>query len=533
MRLFIAALLVAISYAQTAQDLGYWYNANGYDRYIEARNNCEWSEEISAPEFFGESFHYTSSDAFTNWWYDAGRSNLRVKECHMPDLDRPGNFWVIRKIGPFNTTGGAGDAHEWHQIKWDETISKRWFTGRFMARVDEDGNVFGSPPLHVHHEHVSYSESNLDWLRSRPEVLKRIDVGRLAISHGDQYAKQEDGGHRVQFFKSLPEGYGKRMGPRFWYDSKVGDLRVKGSPEIQWYNEVAYRYTLKKPKKELLHMSRAAVASFFDTLRFRIKKDEASIHWHSFRLPTSGEFETIWAHNHGAERIIVFKGDPQKFALGKFYKQPNSWTPLVIDDTDEVASELISTAQSAGIDFCEGKIQWETEPYPNVTNSIHLRQFQIDCKPWKFEKGDVAVIVGLYDPRRSPETNLAQHLLFRGEYVATDRNAADVDPTLYTNNLQICGENPDECVVSLGLGYKIFAMVLKGGMVVPYTPFREAIGWLTLVIMILLLVLGFYFLSSLIWRDLFAKRINLHSRLKQRDVELPFFDSSRVVSSEV
>ena len=31
---------------------------------------------------------------------------------------------------------------------------------------------------------------------------------------------------------------------------------------------------------------------------------------------------------------------------------------LVIDDTDEVASELISTAQSAGIDFCEGKVQW-------------------------------------------------------------------------------------------------------------------------------------------------------------------------------
>jgi len=239
---------------------------------------------------------------------------------------------------------------------------------------------------------------------------------------------------------------------------------------------------------------------------------------------------TTWAHNHGAERIIVFKGDPQKFALGKFYKKKNAWTPLVIDDTDEVASELISTAQSAGIDFCEGKVQWESAPYPNVTKTIHLRQFQIDCRPWKFEKGDVAVMVGLYDPRKTPETNLAQHLAFRGEYVATDDKAADLDPTLYTNNLAFCGENPDECVSSLSLGYKIFAIVLKLGMVAPYTPFREALGWFTLVIIILLLVFGLYFLSRFIWRDLFAKRKDLHLPLKQRDTELPFFDSSSVDS---
>jgi len=279
-----------------------------------------------------------------------------------------------------------------------------------------------------------------------------------------------------------------------------------------------------------LQMSRVQTGNFFDYFKFRLKKDEASISWISFQMPTSGEFVTNWVHHHGAERIIVFKGDPQKFALGKSYRKKNAWTPLVIDDTDEVASELISSAQSAGIDYCEGKVQWESAPYPNVTKSIHLRQFRIDCRPWKFEKGDVAAIVGLYDPRKTPETNLGQHLGLRGEYVPTDDKAADADPTLYTDNLAFCGENPEECISSMPFGYKVFVLLLNLGFAVPYTPLREALGWFALVIIISLFASGLYFLSSLIWRDLFAKRKDLHLPLKQRDIELPLFDSSTVGS---
>merc|ERR1719242_792072 len=399
-----------------------------------------------------------------------------------------------------------------------------------MSRVDSDGNAIGSPPLHVHHEHVAYNECLPSWLRARTEFLKTNNFNRLMVAHGDQYGMRQDGGIITNAFKSFPEGYGKRMGPMYTYDSKIGDLRVKGSPEIQWYTEFAYRYTLKKPKKELLHMTRFNLANFFENIRFHLPEDKATLHWHSFRLPTSGEFVTNWVHHHGAERIIVFKGDPQKFALGKSYKKKNAWTPLVIDDTDEVASELISSAQRAGIDYCEGKVQWELAPYPNVTKSIHLRQFRIDCRPWKFEKGDVAVIVGLYDPRKTPETNLGQHLAFRGEYVATEDKAPDVDPKLYTDNLAFCGENPEECISSLPFGYKSFVLLLNLGFVVPYTPFRDALGWFALVIIISLFASGLYFLSSLIWRDVFTKRKDLHLPLKQRDIELPLFDSSTVGS---
>jgi len=352
----------------------------------------------------------------------------------------------------------------------------------------------------------------------------------LMVTHGDQYGMRKDGGVVVNAFKSFPEGYGKRMGPLFTYDSRIGDLRVKGSPEIQWYTEFAYRYTLRKPEKELLHMTRFNLANFFENVRFHIPKDKATIHWHSFPLTTSGEFMTTWVHNHGAERIIVFKGHPQKFALGSSYARKNAWTPLVIDDVDTVASELIDSAQNAGIDFCEGKVQWESEPHPNVKTDVHLRQLQLDCKSWKFEKGDAATIVALYDPRKTPETNLMQHLVFRGDYVPSDANAADLDPKLYTHNIIFCGQNPDECVFSMSLGYKIFAVVFNLGNLPPYTLFTEAIGWAMLVIIILLLTLAFWYISNLMLRDVLTKRKDSNLLKKECDIELPLFDSSSVNS---
>lgn len=515
---------------EDADDMGYWYKTDGFESYVEARANCRWSEEISAPDFFGDSFQYTTSNAFNAWWYDAGRSNLRVKECHIPDLDRPGNNWIIRRVGPFNTTGGATDVDEWHLMKWRENISQRWLTGRFMSRVDAEGNPIGSPPLHVHHEHVAYNECLPSYLRARTDILKTNNFNRLMVTHGDQYGMQEDGGIVTNAFKSFPEGYGKRMGPVYTYDSKIGDLRVKGSPEIQWYTEFAYRYTLKKPEKELLHMTRFNVANFFENIRFHLPKDKATIHWHSFRLPTSGEFVTNWVHNHGAERIIVFKGDPKKFDLEKDYAQKNAWTPRAIDDVDTVASELIDSATNAGIDFCEGEIQWESDPYPNVKNDIHLRQFRINCKSWKFEKGDAATIVALFDPRKTEETNLLQHIAFRGEYVASDPNAADLDPELYTHNTGFCGQNPDECVFSMSLGYKVFAVVLNLGNLPPYAPFKAAIGWALLVIIIVLLILVFYFTFKLMLQDVLAKEKDFSLPTKESDIELPFFDSSRTDS---
>lgn len=241
----------------------------------------------------------------------------------------------------------------------------------------------------------------------------------------------------------------------YYFDNRIGDIRPPGSPVMQWWNEIGYRYTLETPKRELLHMSRFNLANFFENVKIHIPEDTGSIFWMSWKMPTNGEMETNWCHTHGAEHIIIFKGDPSKFALGGKYAKKDPWTPKHVDDVDTVADELIQSAREAGIGHCNGNIQWDGEE-PRMT--------QFNCKPWHFKKGDVGAIVALYDTARRPYTNMRQHLIFRGDYYPDDPNLIEKDTGLIFENLQFCGENPDHCVSQASLGYKMYMVFVQSWM---------------------------------------------------------------------
>ena len=461
---------------------GFWYSAEGSEAYFEARNKCKWSAPISAHAFWGDSFLYTDKDNFNKFWYDAGRDKLLVRECHIQDIDREGNMWIIRRVGPFNTTGGAKEG-EWHATKFHEQVRKRWVTGRFAGRVNEKGELFSSPPLHVHHEHFAYEETLPSYVRASWEILGTYRVNRMFALHGDNYFKDADGGAIGNAYKSYPEGAGKRMENVYYFDNHIGDIRPPNSPVLQWWNEISYRYTLETPKREMLHMSRFNMANFFENVKIHVPEDTGSIFWMTWKMPADGEFETNWCHTHGAEHIIVFKGDPSKFALGKKYAKKDPWTPKHVDDVDSVANELIQSASEAGIGHCKGKLQWEGE---------EIRMTQFNCKPWHFKEGDIAAIVTLYDPVRRPYTNLRQHFIFRGDWYPDDPNIVDKRPELVFKNTQFCGENPDRCVSQASLGFKIYMVVVNGGWMPEYYPHKVAVGWVILIVFISLALFGIY-----------------------------------------
>merc|ERR1719499_1599816 len=158
----------------------------------------------------------------------------------------------------------------------------------------------------------------------------------------------------------------------YYFDNRIGNIRPKGSPVLQWYTEIAYRFTLERPKNEILHMTRFNTANFFENFHIHVPKESPSLFWQAWRMPADGRMLTNWCHTHGAEHIIVFKGDPNKFALGQKYKKNDIWTPLHVKDVDAVAEELKQSAKENGVDFCEGKIQWEGE---------EIRMTKINCKP--------------------------------------------------------------------------------------------------------------------------------------------------------
>lgn len=457
----------ALTTGAPSADPGFWYSGEGSDSYYEARNRCKWSDPISAHAFWGDSFLYTDTNTFTQFWHDAGRDNLLVRECHAPDVDREGHIWVIRSVGPFNTTGGAKEG-EWHAMKFHEPVRKRWVTGRFSGRVDADGTLFPSPPLHVHHEHFAYQETLPSYVRASWEILGTYTVSRMFALHGDNYFKDADGGVIGNAFKSYPEGYGKRMENVYYHDNRIGDIRPPQSPVLQWWSEIAYRYTLETPKRELLHMSRFNMANFFENVHIHVPEDTGSIFWLAWEMPADGEFESNWCHTHGAEHIIIFKGDPKKFALGQKYAKNDPWTPKPVDNVDDVASELIESATAAGIGHCEGNIQWEGE---------EIRMTQINCKPWQFKEGEVAAIVALYDPTRRPYTNLRQHFIFRGDWFPDDPSIVDRRPDLKFENTKFCGENPAHCLSHADMGIKVFMVVVNFGWMPEYYAWKSFVGW--------------------------------------------------------
>ena len=194
-------------------------------------------------------------------------------------------------------------------------------------------------------------------------------------------------------------------------------------------------------------------------------------------------FSYTRCHTHGAEHIIIFKGDPSKFALGQKYSKRDPWTPKHVHDVDSVANELIQSASEAGIGHCKGNIQWQGE---------EIRMTQINCKPWQFKEGDIAAIAILYDPVRRPYTNLRQHLIFRGDWYPDEPNIADRRPDLMFENTKFCGENPNHCVSHASLGYKMYMVIVNRGWMPEYYLHVVVVGWLILVIFFGLMLLGVY-----------------------------------------
>jgi len=519
MKIFIIALLLAIGYAQTEEkddaDPGFWYTAEGHEHYYEARDGCKWSEPISAPEFWGDSFLYTSSNAFNQFWYDAGRDKLKVTECYAPAPDRQGEIWVIRRVGPYNTTGGAKEG-EWHATKFHENNGhRRWITGRFSGRVDANGKLFPSPPLHIHHEHYAYQETLPSYVRATKEMLGTYTASRIYALHGDNYFMDAEGGVIGNAFKSYPEGYAKRMKKTYYFDNRIGDIRPPGSPVLQWYTEIAYRFTLERPKNEILHMTRFNTANFFENFHIHVPKESPSLFWQAWRMPADGRMETNWCHTHGAEHIIVFKGDPNRFALGQKYKKHDIWTPLHVKNVDDVAEELKQSATDNGVEYCEGKIQWEGE---------EIRMTKINCKPWIFKEGDIAAMISLYDPVARPYTNLMQHFIFRGDWIPDDPMAADKRPELLMQNFYICGEDPDHCIISMSLGFKVYLAIITMGWMPEYYAAKAFVGWCIVLGLLGLISYGCYRLLAFLY-----KRRSKYMPLSGVDSILPSLSSIRSI----
>lgn len=482
---------------------GYWYQTAGYEAYKEKRDACVWGDKIMAKDFFGESFHTGQT-----WdgrpvrltWTSPLEQDIYVQECMFEDPDprRAGEFWKIRRFGPFFSDGKHNHGKAlWQQTKWHERFTKRYMTGRVFARYDaKTGELLGSPPLHIHHEHVGYSEGLPDFV----PLLSSFKVNRLAASHGEQYGLHDDG-VIMNVFKTLPHGLGKPMS-YYTYDNKLADTRDEGATPIEFFQEVGFRTTAVK-QREVYHMTRFNVGSLFKNFNLDVPEDKPSMFWSTWRMPASGEFITNWIHTHGLEDVIIFKGDPATFGLKDHYAKPDIWTMKTINSIESVKQDLTQRAKNVGISWCNGEAQFEDVNFPEYDHpGVETRITKVCCLPWSFKEGDVVAMVGFFDGRKDRDP-LHQHFLFRGEYFLENEKtvAPKKKEALLMQNLQFCGEDPDTCVKTVTLGLKLSAVLFYGGNLPTDTMFARTVGWCVVVLVFGILV----FLTGLLARCVLKK----------------------------
>eukprot|EP00494_Astrolonche_serrata_P006902 UN06927 len=434
----ILALVLVV--AQAHNNMNWWYETNEAElsSFKKQRAACQWTPKIDASDFFA------TTSTVLEWGYEVPDWNthspdkhIKIQECLFEDEILPHNHWVVRRMGNFKTTGGG----VWQNIKYSEAITPRYITGRaFYRYFANNDTVIAYPPIHIHHEHVSRT-SNVPQL---VPFFQDQDQNRILMQHGDDECLGGENPIDCSGFKTLPEGYSRYPTDIWVYDSVLEDVRPVNSPQIEWYSEIAYRYTVI-PQTPVYHFTVATPGYIWHLGLLDIPADKACMWWHTFEFPVDGEFISVWQHNHGVESSFHIKARPEDTIIQK-YKKPDRYTVLPLDDLATTKKAIFDDLDEKKIEYCESTPAADKLTYSKDKDYFYGKNFIrrtdfTSCLPWKFKKGDVDIIVGFWD-RTDPNTISApvQHLALVGDYVL--ENPEDHTDSLIFNNWMMSGDEP-------------------------------------------------------------------------------------------
>ena len=98
-----------------------------------------------------------------------------------------------------------------------------WITSFGFFPEDVRGARLGSPPIHIHHMHVTSTETGLDWTQKNKEGqwATEFDI------HGDRQCSREHGGvHCLN--RAFPPGFGMHLSDPMETFFDLNDVRLEG-----------------------------------------------------------------------------------------------------------------------------------------------------------------------------------------------------------------------------------------------------------------------------------------------------------------
>lgn len=133
-----------------------------------------------APWASGPTPQGSIADAFIGWYteelkdapmnmndnYKATPPTASLKHCSVINSNADGGQrgWTFERMGPFIA---EGDNWEWFSAGWPDAgrfgarlaLSEVWVTTFGFSPLYEDGSIMGWPPAHIHHMHVTSSQT--------------------------------------------------------------------------------------------------------------------------------------------------------------------------------------------------------------------------------------------------------------------------------------------------------------------------------------------------------------------------------------
>lgn len=182
-------------------------------------------------------------------------SNISVRTCHV--YDPTGDSWTFEQSGPHVGRG----AYEWHSAGWPDAGQffatshlPVWITAFGFAPIDEH-RVVGWPPLHIHHMHISQSQSLLRFFGSGgtlPMFSAPYDGFQIEGDiHGDRQCQSSRGGTDC-LIRAYPEGFGIQITRPLHTFYDINDVREAPAAPLEFWTEHSYRWTRRHDMRPVL-----------------------------------------------------------------------------------------------------------------------------------------------------------------------------------------------------------------------------------------------------------------------------------------
>jgi len=443
------------------------------EEYSNTRSQCRWETTSPAKSYFEASYPegksvpyymYTPASAesrfFGSGYFDVYGDPF-IKESTLDRCEAkaqiPHQHWTLERFGPFRGHGGF----DWHGFGWKDAggfeaklkAGEVYVTAFFFGPTDGHGNAIGTPPVHVHHMHVTSSQTHPFWESMSKSLWgARNTEGVVSAEfdiHGDRQCQEGLGGTDC-LFREFPPGFGMRFSEKVDTFADVNDVREMGSAALEFYVEYAFKWTAVRQRPVGRFIGAAGSTFLHDDffLRYSMTSPETEyLLWDQMVMPATVRIIHPFFHSHHKYTAAMYWFSGNASDLGLDVAPYNLHAPHAnLSNLHAIPFNL--TAANLTISKAVDHVLSHVEAYhtrclphmrcptpPQLKCSLNLNRWDMLgngelqerfhnplCGSWVVQRGEINTILSFHKPREPLKRNydFYMHSVLYAYYTSVD-----------------------------------------------------------------------------------------------------------------